>query len=1063
MALIGNPFEDFVKNQVEIRQSTLGAGLFGNRSLDGTKAFNLSSPWIRLTSGVRITDSGEPGSVYKQLEAKNYLDKGDWDGDALSKNLILTGGATNDKGEFFSGLGGPNASMLQKAYGYGGNTVNGQGYIPMPGITSCDFEYKNDGALAFASIKVKAFSKEQFQLLDILYQRPGYTCLLEFGHTAFLDNSGNIQYAGKGDYNFNTRPFQKIFSSPGKDNNFYNMAQDIESERKKWYGNYEAFFGRVTKFNWKFQTDGSYDMEIKLVGTGDVISSLQVNVPKALATPFTFKFGSGSLKSSDIKKVLEARAPSEKDKEEAKEEGATVIADAMASQLNFELFCMFLDSTSFPKDAVRDFTIKDFPHVNSAGKSVQGSITIPRGVYKANVAGITVDYDPNTWIKFSALLAMIQKICNIKDEKGDSYLLNFDLNWENLEEDTTFMATFPGNFAANPNKVLAEYVSYPAQTGITLTTSTRLNNAIKTGKFNNKELGTDVNPQFYRRLADIYINVNFITNTLNELRGGDPEADDEVEIVLLDFLKKILETVNTQLGGINNFRVVFNDKTNTISIVSQTPLISKQEEAQKVTTINTFGLENGLGSFVKSLDLNSELTDKMANQITMAAQEKEKDSKGSGVDGTSFSSYNGGLTDRLFVKKKTALDDAIEEGKEEADKEKTYYEQVWDDNTIEAFREIYQDVDFDGEYVQAMENIVSGLAKRVIADMTTKKPVAQAQATFFLPFNLGVTMHGLSGIKIFQSFQTTGRELPLSYNPALISLIIKSYSHSVTVDGWTTKIETFAKPLKKVDSAELGLSTPRAPNPIPPPPPKNEATPRVEGEGGQTIPSGYPVGKIYYQGPTTKTQIYLHHTAGWQNIQRVVNGFNKRTDHVATHIVSNNSGQAEQLFPDETWAYHLGIEERTFKKVGAAYQNLNKISLGIEMCSIGPLKLKRGKYYCYPDDYTTLFNPEKENAGAIEQIVDKNNKASTYKGHSYCEGFTEAHRAKVFTIVRNWSSKYGIPLVYDFDACFPAKGTVVKAALLGTPGIYTHNSVKTTKLDIMPTTNNLALLKALAT
>lgn len=1065
MALIGNPFEDFVRKQVEIRQSALGAGLFGERSLDSSIAFNASSPWIRLASGVRITDSGKTGDVYQQLEAQSYLNKEDWNGDALSKNLVLTGGASNNSGTTFAGLGGPNASLLQRVYGHSGTV---QGYVPMPGITSCDFEYKNDGALAFAKVQIKAFNKEQFQLLDILYQRPGYTCLLEFGHSIFLDNSGKVQYAGKGNYNFNTKPFQKIFSDPGPNNNFYNMAQEIEFERKKWYGNYEAFFGRITKFNWTFQTDGSYNMEVNLVGTGDVISSLQVNVPRAISIPFTFKYGSGNLSKTEVERVLKSKEPSDKDKEEAKEEGATVIADAMASQLNFELFAMFLDGASFPKGQAKDFVIKDVPYLNSAGKNVIGNIKVPKGVYKANVAGIFKDYDPNTWIKFGALLAMIQKICNIKDEKGDSYLLNFDLNWDNLKEDTTFMATFPGNFAANPNKILAEYVTYPSQTGITLTTSTTLNNGIKTGNFNNKELGNDVNPQFYRRLVDIYININFITTALNELRGGDPESEDEVEIVLLDFLKKILETINTQMGGINNFRVVFDDKKNTIGIVSQTPLISKPEEPAKVTTINTFGLgtitqgEEGQGSFVKSLDLKAELTDAMANQITMAAQSDEKDSKGSGVDGTSFSSYNGGLTDRLFVKKKTSVDEAVEKGKEPAAAEKSYYEEVWDDNTVEAFREIYEDSDFDGEYVEAMENIVSGLAKRVIADMTTKKPVAQAQATFFLPFNLGVTLHGLSGMKIFQSFQTTGRELPLSYNPKLISLIVKSYSHSVTVDGWTTKIETFAKPLKDVDSSEFKLSEPRAPRPIPPPPPKNEGTPRVEGAGGQTVPSGYPVGKIYYEGPTTKTQIYLHHTAGWQNVQRVVNGFNKRTDHVATHIVSNNNGQAEQLFPDEAWAYHLGIKQATFTKVGAAYQNLNKISLGVEMCSIGPLKLRGDKYYCYPNDYTTLFNPNKENAGKVERIVDKNGKPSTYKGHSYCEGFTAAHRSKVGKIVREWKSKYGIPFTYNFDVLFPAKGTVVKAALLGTPGIYTHNSVKTTKLDIMPTAANIAWLKSLA-
>jgi hypothetical protein len=329
MGIIGNPFKDFVKKQVNTRQKALGEGLKDEDpiKLDTQKAFNQSSPWIRLASGVRITDNGATGNTYKQLSQLTYIDKKDWDGDALSKNLVLAGGATDDKGNFIAGINGD--SILKKAYGYGGNQINGRGFVPMPGIISCDFEYKNDGALAFAKVQIKAFSKEQFQLLDILYQRPGYTCLLEFGHSVFLGNDGKVKYAGKGNYSFNTKPFQKIFSSPGAKNNFFNMAQDIEGEREKWSGNYEGFFGRVTKFKWKFNPDGTYDIEVNLVGTGDVISSLQVNIPRTVAKPFTF------LSGGVIKK------PSEKDKEEAKEEGATVIADAMASQLNFELYALF--------------------------------------------------------------------------------------------------------------------------------------------------------------------------------------------------------------------------------------------------------------------------------------------------------------------------------------------------------------------------------------------------------------------------------------------------------------------------------------------------------------------------------------------------------------------------------------------------------------------------------------------------------------------------------------------------------------------------------------------------
>jgi hypothetical protein len=1033
MGLIGNPFENFVKSQVNVRQKALGEG-FGKESikLDTQKVFNTSSPWIRLSSGVRINDNDTPGNTYKQLKNLSYLQINEWDGDALSKNLVLAGGATNDKGNFIAGIEG--SSVLTKSYGFGGNQINGRGFVPMPGIISCDFEYKNDGALAFAKVQIKAFSKEQFQLLDILYQRPGYTCLLEFGHSVFLGNDGKVKYAGKGDYSFNTKPFQKIFSSPGTDNNFFNMAQDIESERKKWSGNYEGFFGRITKFKWKFNPDGTYDMEVNLVGTGDVISSLQVNVPRVIEKPFTFVFGGGKVEK-----------PSEKDKEEAEEEGATVIADAMASQLNFELYALFYDKSK-PKGVASDLTIKKFPYFDeSSKKTVEKNLVIKKGIFKANVAGITKDYDPNTWIKFSVLLAMLQKICNVKDTKGKNYLLNFDLNWKDLKKDTTFMATHPGNFSADPNKILAEYTTPPAFSGYTLVTNTTLNNAIKTGNFNNKELGTEINPQFYRRLGDIYVNINFIADQLKGLKGTDKDADDLTEIKLLDFLKAILEAINTQMGGINNFRVMFNDKTNKISIISQTPLISKQEP-EVPTIINTFGIESNQGSFVKSIDLDSELTDAMANQITMAAQSEQSDSKGNGVDGTSFASYNGGLKDRLFVKKKTTMDEAIDKGEAEGVEEENYYKQVWDDNTKEAFR----------------ENIVSGLSKHVIADLTSKK-VAKTQATFFLPFNLGITMHGLSGIKIFQSFQSTGRELPLSYNPALISLIVKSYSHNVSGEGWTTKISTFAKPLKKVDSSALKVA--KADEATPPKSASGSNGPVQQGEGGNTIPSSYPVGKIYYTNPTNKIQIYLHHTAGWQNIKQVIAGWNKRTDHVATHFVTNNNGEAERLFKDEEHANHLGIKSGTFAKVGAKYQNLNRVSLGIEMCSIGPLKLKGDKYYCYPNSFNTLYDPTKKTTsknGDVQRIINYNLNPSSYKGYEYCEGFSDAHLAQVYNIVTKWKSKYGIPYTYNWFDLFPAKGKLSANALKGVKGIYTHNSVKTSKMDVMPTLKTINLFKSLA-
>jgi hypothetical protein len=225
MALLGNPFKEYVVKQVKKRQEALGQGLGGYPvndliSINNKSAFLSSTPYIHLASAVVIekeTDdpSTLPGtSVYQSIKASGLLEgipESDWVGSGLARKFMLTGAPNSvdgkrspsgvvgvDSGNTIPGASGTNneyPKALIKAYGWGYNNTgvnSGQGYVPPPGVTSVDFEYKNDGALALASINIKAFSKEQFAMIDILYMRPGYTCLLEFGHSVYLDNNGKI-------------------------------------------------------------------------------------------------------------------------------------------------------------------------------------------------------------------------------------------------------------------------------------------------------------------------------------------------------------------------------------------------------------------------------------------------------------------------------------------------------------------------------------------------------------------------------------------------------------------------------------------------------------------------------------------------------------------------------------------------------------------------------------------------------------------------------------------------------------------------------------------------------
>ena len=40
---------------------------------------------------------------------------------------------------------------------------------------------------------MKAYNKSQFDIIDALYLRLGYTVLLEWGNGMYLDNGGNLQ------------------------------------------------------------------------------------------------------------------------------------------------------------------------------------------------------------------------------------------------------------------------------------------------------------------------------------------------------------------------------------------------------------------------------------------------------------------------------------------------------------------------------------------------------------------------------------------------------------------------------------------------------------------------------------------------------------------------------------------------------------------------------------------------------------------------------------------------------------------------------------------------------
>ena len=765
MAIIGDGFIDYVKKQIDTRQKALGE--YDNRQLKNTKAFMTRTPWVRMVSSIDMEegDLAYPGDAVLNtlLKSENYNGI-DLSGDSLAKKFVLFNGVSNEKGgidNLYSGItGGPLSQTFGGAYGFGSkdDIQTERGFVPMPGITNVNFQYKNDGALATATVQIKAFSRSQFQLIDILFQRPGYTVLLEFGSTVYLDNSENLKEA-----DYNTAPFNTMFKT---NQDMFTLHKVIAEEKQKWNGNYEGFFAKISKWNWKFNSDGSYDITVNLVGMGDVIDSLKINV------------------AIDKKSSALIKGETKAFSDEVTDEDIAVVATAKLSRLNYALYNIYKNIKDKNKGAFWNVFVNNFILYEKNQNGLIEKIN-PPSTYTVNYGGFSIlnttnseesPYKPQTYITFGTLLALISSTLSISgknNEKVTPYIL-FDFNFNDLSKDDNYIATFPGNFSSNPNICLIPYepISPDITSKVTLPQSS-INESLK-----NPNLFSVEGNQLLGRMAYIYLDINYIAKTFKS------SLNENNEVILIEFLKNILNGINNSLGGLNNFRVVHNKDTNLFEIRSEVPLNVKPNPLPH--TINTFGVTKGEGSFVREMDLNSELTDKYATMITIGAQANGNISQ---TNSTAFSIYNKGLVDRVIKEKVDTTKPIIEENKDP-------FSELFTEDIIECFQNVYRLKKFIDSNTSVLENINSEFCKLATGVLTQKKKYT---APFFLPFNLGLTMDGLSGMKIYQSFKVDGKALPLTYNVNNIQLIIKSLSHDVSSNGWLTKIETIAGPIFDID------------------------------------------------------------------------------------------------------------------------------------------------------------------------------------------------------------------------------------------------------------------------
>ena len=296
--LVGVNHLPYVQEQIEIRQGILGKST--RDSKDQTWA-NGRTSYIKLVSSVNIEDqeiyilplSGSQNNDALLLKTTNSgsefrqqflgLTTEDYSGNKLSKQLMLMGGTLNqpNSGDNPDSIRYPLKSSVsnnsnvtpssQFSYGLGGTEF---GLKAMPGITSFNSKTYNDGSLREATITVVANNKKQFEYLESIYLRLGYTMLLEWGNTSYRASILPTEYSST--YDASSLSLTNEFLKGGTESFFYTR---IEENRKESKGNYDAFLGRVKNFSWECTTEGTYNITLNLISIGSVIESLKIAIP----------------------------------------------------------------------------------------------------------------------------------------------------------------------------------------------------------------------------------------------------------------------------------------------------------------------------------------------------------------------------------------------------------------------------------------------------------------------------------------------------------------------------------------------------------------------------------------------------------------------------------------------------------------------------------------------------------------------------------------------------------------------------------------------------------------
>jgi hypothetical protein len=859
--IVGTPVPQYVANQITNRQRILGKPFKDPKDLVWA---NGKTSYVRLASSVNIESQNlvvpdgagstktinDNGSTYRQ----SLLGLNGYGGSRLAKELVLQGGAILVEGSnannnlsttLRSGVTQTNSTSPsnKSAYGYGGTEF---GIQPMPGITSFSIKDYNNGTLREANLEIIVHNRIQFEYIDTLYLRLGYTMFIEWGNTTYpinVNNSGDTTYATPAEVS-SLSLVGEFLNQVSETNSTPTLQTLIELNREQSYCNYDGFVGQVVNFSWDFTEDGRYKISLRMISAGGVIESLKLN-NQLEGTQYPITSNSGSASSNSIRNT------------------ALYTFTSLATQVQSALIN---NTPSYPATKTLLTTEEQEALQLSSGSlySIDTppvlSCNIAYGAGDTNIIGI--DKGGSTrcyYVHFGSLLEYINQKLLSYDSEGNPNFISIDTNLD------TFVYSNGWSFSSDPTKfIVALKQSFTNSSGGVNINFFDGASQPEINKFHDTFNGIRVG-----RLMNVYLERDYIKKLI-EL-NQDPQ---DGSLYLNKFLEAVLSDINIGLGNVNKIKYRATDVLvsgvlyQKIQFYDEVSIYGKEKiTGESNYQLNLFGFDtitptetvstntspDGVesfemtirpsyraGSFVTNYGIKTEVSNRLVNQIAIGAQ---AGGQAVGYDSTAISKWNVGLIDRINPKKldanivKTQSQNnyaafvqlagqylsflkRLEGTQLNLEFDFTSAAEDFAINLAQAvtiatpasfvaaipslFNDIGEGIGYvapnlnllssDGENQWApFQNVQTSFFNKALAASALSQNAAGTPFVGFLPINLTVTLDGISGIKIFNKLVVDSRFLPPNYGETL-EFVITGIDHSFEGNKWTTTLQTLSIP-----------------------------------------------------------------------------------------------------------------------------------------------------------------------------------------------------------------------------------------------------------------------------